>query len=58
MHTKVTNFFSVVMIVLGLAMLVSTIARGGGPLSFGVILGFLFTAAGAGRIYVQRKIDP
>lgn len=58
MHSKVTNFFSVVMIVLGLAMLVSTIARGGGPLSFGVILGILFTAAGAGRIYVQRKIDP
>ena len=35
-------------------MLVSTIARGGGPLAIGVLLGVLFVAAGAGRIYVNR----
>lgn len=56
MHDKTTHLLSGLMIVIGVAMLVSTIARGGGPISFGVVLGILFIAAGAGRIYVQRKI--
>jgi hypothetical protein len=45
---------SALMVVLGLAILVSTLARGGGPLAIGVLLGVLFVAAGAGRLYVQR----
>jgi len=36
----------------GVAMVVTTIARGGGPISFGVVVGVLFTVAGAGRLYV------
>jgi hypothetical protein len=43
-----------VMVVLGVAILASTLARGGGPLAVGILLGVLFIAAGAGRIYVQR----
>jgi hypothetical protein len=43
------------MVVIGVAMLVSTIARGGGPLALGVLLGVLFVAAGAGRMYLARK---
>jgi hypothetical protein len=39
-----------VIVALGIAMVVVTIARGGGML--GVVLGTLFVAAGAGRIYV------
>ena len=39
---------------LGLVLLVSTIARGGGPLAIGVLLGLLFVAAGAGRLYLAR----
>ena len=42
------------MVVLGVAILVSTLARGGGPLAVGILLGVLFIAAGAGRLYVQR----
>ncbi|HEX5910095.1 MAG TPA: hypothetical protein VFY44_06345 [Thermoleophilaceae bacterium] len=38
--------------VLGVVMVVSTLARGGGPLAFGVILGVLFVLAGAGRLYL------
>ncbi len=49
-----TRVLSVVMVVLGVAILVSTIARGGGPLAVGVLLGVLFVAAGAGRLYVER----
>jgi hypothetical protein len=43
------------MVVLGVAMLVSTIARGGGPLAVGVLLGVLFVLAGAGRLYVASR---
>ncbi len=42
------------MVLLGVAILVSTIARGGGPLALGVLLGVLFVAAGVGRLYVER----
>jgi hypothetical protein len=37
---------------LGLIMLVLTIARGGG---IGLLIGSLFLAAGAGRIYLMRR---
>ena len=39
------------MVVLGLAILVRTFNAGGGPLALGTILGLLFVAAGAGRLY-------
>jgi hypothetical protein len=37
---------------LGIVMLVLTIARGGG---IGLLIGSLFLAAGAGRIYLMRR---
>ena len=43
-----------VMVLIGVVMLVSTVARGGGPLAIGVLLGLLFVAAGAGRLYLAR----
>ena len=45
---------SVVIVLIGVALLVSTIASGGGPLAIGVLLGLLFVAAGAGRLYLAR----
>ena len=56
MHDKLTRLMSLAMAVLGVALLISTIARGGGPISLGVLLGLLFIAAGAGRLYAQRRI--
>jgi hypothetical protein len=50
-----TRVMSILMIVLGLAMLVVTFAGGGGPAATGVLLGVLFIAAGVGRIYVQSR---
>jgi hypothetical protein len=44
---------SLTLIGLGVAMLAVTLARGGGSLGF--ILGPMFVAAGAGRIYVLGK---
>jgi hypothetical protein len=45
---------STVIVLIGVALLVSTLARGGGPLAIGVVLGVLFVLAGAGRLYLAR----
>jgi hypothetical protein len=46
---------SFVFIGLGLAILVSTLANGGGPLSVGVLLGVVFLAVGAGRLWIAAR---
>lgn len=45
----------VLMIVLGAGMVARAVSGGGGPLALGVIVGLLFVAAGAGRLYVERR---
>jgi hypothetical protein len=50
-----TLAMSAVMIVLGVVLVVRTIAEGGGPLAIGMLLGVLFVAAGLGRIWVSRR---
>ena len=45
---------SAVMVLIGIVLLVSTVVRDGGPLAIGVLLGLLFVAAGAGRLYLAR----
>ena len=52
-----TRLTSGLMVFIGLAILVRTIAGGGGPAALGVILGVLFVAAGAGRLWVERSRD-
>ncbi|HYI98771.1 MAG TPA: hypothetical protein VEX36_03705 [Thermoleophilaceae bacterium] len=42
--------------VVGLAMVVVTLARGGGPLSLGVVAGVLFAALGAARVWLARAL--
>jgi hypothetical protein len=49
-----TTTFSVLMIVVGIALIVRTLTAGGGALATGLILGLLFIAAGLGRIYLRR----
>lgn len=53
MHAGVSSVLSFVMIALGIAFLVRTAALGGGEV--GIILGVGFLAAGAGRLYVNRR---
>lgn len=55
-HDKVIRLFSVLQIVLGMAIIVVTLARGGGPLSLGVILGVALVAVGLARQRLQGKI--
>ncbi|MGB0093699.1 MAG: hypothetical protein WBP81_14360 [Solirubrobacteraceae bacterium] len=50
-----TRVMSVVMILIGIALLVRTLIAGGGAATLGVLLGVLFIAAGAGRLYLQIR---
>ncbi|HVS29325.1 MAG TPA: hypothetical protein VHE14_07215 [Solirubrobacteraceae bacterium] len=50
-----TRVLSLAMVVLGVAMFVLTLARGGRGLGLGAILGPLFVAAGAGRLYLVSR---
>jgi hypothetical protein len=47
--------FSLVFCGLGLVLLASTLANGGGPLSVGVLLGVAFLAVGAGRLWIASR---
>jgi hypothetical protein len=42
----------------GVAMVATTLARGGGPLALGVVVGVLFAALGAARIWLARGTRP
>ena len=54
-HRSATAVLSTLMLLLGIAIVVRTLAGGGGVLSIGLVLGLLFVLAGAGRLYVARK---
>jgi hypothetical protein len=41
--------------VIGVAIIVRTIAAGGGALAEGILIGVLFMAAGALRLFVQSR---
>ena len=48
-----TRVLSVLLVVLGVAMVVSPLARGGGPLALGVVLGTLLALLGAGGCWLR-----
>jgi len=50
-HRLSTLVLSAAMMLIGIALVVVTLANGGGPLARGVIFGVLFALAGAGRLY-------
>jgi hypothetical protein len=47
-----TRALGAAIFVLGVAMVVSTLARGGGPLALGVVAGVAFALLGAARVYL------
>jgi len=51
----VTQVLSALMVVIGVAIIARTLAAGGGALALGLLLGVLFVAAGAGRLYAERR---
>jgi hypothetical protein len=53
--SPITRVLSGLMVVIGLALIVRTVSGGGGPLAVGLLMGLLFIAAGAGRLWVERR---
>ncbi len=52
MYRNMVLLIALVMVLLGIAMIVRTLANGG--FGVGVVLGLLFIAAGAGRFWMLR----
>jgi len=52
MYRSITQGTSLLLVALGVAMLVVTVMHGGGV---GILLGVLFIAAGAGRLWMLRR---
>lgn len=52
----VSKGLSVLLCAVGAAVLITTLARGGGALAFGVLLGCTFVALGAGRLWLARGV--
>jgi hypothetical protein len=53
-HRTATLVLSAALVVLGVLMAATAVAGGGGPLATGVVLGALFVAAGALRLWAAR----
>ena len=53
-----TRVLSGLLLVVGVAMVVSTLVRGGGGLALGVVLGAMLALIGAGRLWLARRGGP
>ena len=51
-YRQSTRVFAATICGLGVAMIVTTLARGGGGLALGVVVGAAFVVLGAGRLYL------
>ena len=49
-----TRVLPALMALLGVAIIVRTLLAGGGPVAMGLVIGVLFVAAGALRLYAER----
>jgi hypothetical protein len=48
---------SLLFVVIGLVLLVVTLANGGGPVSVGFLMGIAFLVVGAGRLWVAARME-
>jgi hypothetical protein len=54
-YRQSTRLLGALICILGLVLVATTVARGGGPLALGVIVGVAFVLLGAGRAYLARS---
>ena len=54
-YRGVTRVFAAVIIGFGVAIVVITLANGGGIAATGLWIGLIFTALGAGRLYLSLR---
>ncbi|MGI8428176.1 MAG: hypothetical protein ACR2OB_02485 [Solirubrobacteraceae bacterium] len=50
-----TGVMSILMVLIGIALIVRTLVAGGGVTATGMILGLLFLLAGGARLYLQSR---
>jgi hypothetical protein len=55
-HHATSRLLSGAILLLGLVMIVSALARGGGAFALGVVLGALFVALGAARLWLAQRM--
>jgi multisubunit Na+/H+ antiporter MnhB subunit len=55
LHSSSTRVLSIVMILIGIALIARTLFAGGGALATGIVLGVLFVFAGLARLYLQLR---
>lgn len=56
-YRRASRAFAVVIAGFGVAIVALTLTRGGGPLSFGFLVGLAFVAMGAGRLYLASRVE-
>jgi hypothetical protein len=56
-YRQSTRALGIALCLLGLALVATTLARGGGPLALGVLVGTAFALLGAGRAYLATRAD-
>jgi hypothetical protein len=56
-YRESTRVLGGLLCLLGVAMVVATLARGGGPLAVGVVAGVAFALLGAGRVVLAGRAD-
>lgn len=54
-YRHATRVLGVLLLLLGTAIVVSTVARGGGPLALGVVVGIGLAVFGAGRLLLAGR---
>ncbi len=54
-YRGVTRLFAVIILGFGITIVVVTLANGGGPTSFGFLIGLIFSGLGAGRLYLSTR---
>jgi hypothetical protein len=57
-YRESTRAIGALICLVGIVMVVVTLARGGGPLALGVVLGALFAVLGALRVVIANRLTP
>jgi hypothetical protein len=55
-YHRAVRALSLCFLLLGVALLVTTFANGGGPASVGALLGLAFAGVGAGRLWLAARM--
>ena len=55
LHRRATLVLSGLMVAAGVALIARTLSAGGGLGAVGLLLGVMFVAVGAGRLYVESR---